>query len=361
VGVDSELDAARLQLWEDRAAESRSQLHTLVAYLVVAGAVAAGLGVYYLGSDTIPDWLALVSFALAIADLIAIVVALRGRAHLAGVLAQVLPIIPVLIVASAFSVEAGFGSYLFIGSLGVMVTIPEGHNASRVVCVALLIASIGLIQLYFTRERAWNPLEYDQTSALNTFNRTVMTIALFTLALELTRSTRVGRRLVDQSLRIAELVATTDPLTGIANRRPAWERLEAAALEGLPLSVGLADLDRFKALNDTCGHDCGDDALQHVARTLTAVVREGDLVARWGGEEFVMLIGLPLERALPIFERARRRVAESQVPCSHGAPHRVTLSMGVAEVTDADPAAAISAADAALYRAKAEGRDRVVS
>ena len=134
-----------------------------------------------------------------------------------------------------------------------------------------------------------------------------MTVALFALALELTRATRASHRLVDQSLRIADLVATTDPLTGIPNRRPVWERLETARRDGRVVTVGLADVDYFKTLNDTYGHDCGDDALRHVARVLTEVVRPDDLVARWGGEEFMILVELPAEQALPIFERARRR------------------------------------------------------
>lgn len=360
MGVDSELDAARLQLWEDRAAESRRQLITLVVYLSGATVVSIGLGFWYLNYGTIPEVIAWVTFALAAAQVVAIWVALRVNRYVAGVLAQVLPILPVLFVASAFSVEAGFGSYLFIGALGVMVTIPEGRNRARVTCVALLIAGIVIIQVFFTRERAWAALNYETTAQVSTFNRTVMTVALFALALEFTRVTRVAGRLVDQSLRIADLVATTDALTGIGNRRPMWERLERAALDGETISVGLADLDHFKALNDTHGHDCGDDALTHVARVISQSIRNGDLVARWGGEEFMIVVALPLEEAIPVFERVRRRVAESSCPCRKGEAHHVTVSIGVAPLLDVDPSATISAADAALYRAKEAGRDRVV-
>ncbi|MGC4175926.1 diguanylate cyclase [Demequina sp.] len=360
MGVDSELDAARLQLWEDRAKESRRQHVVLLIYIGVSAVIPFVLGIYYVNHSNIPMSVALVSLGLALAEVVNFVLAVRGHRYLAGVLCQLLPILPVLYAASAFSADAGFGSYLFIGALGVMVTIPDGHNRARYVCFAVLVAAVATTQIAFPRSNAWAPLSYDQTTALNTFNRTMMTIALFALALELTRSNRVGRKLVDQSLRIAELVATTDPLTGIANRRPVWERLESAALEGREVSVGLADMDHFKRLNDTYGHDCGDDALRHVAAVLVESLRADDLVARWGGEEFVLLVELPLDQAVPIFERARRRVAERTVPCSSGEPHHITLSIGVSALANADPAAAISAADAALYRAKEAGRDRVV-
>src|SRR6187431_599520 len=301
MGVGGELDAARLQLWEDRAAETRRQRLNLVAYLGISAALAAGLGFFYLSHPLLPKSLALVTFALVVADLFALVLAANGRMLAAGVLAQVLPILPVLYVASAFSVEAGFGAYLFIGALGVMVTIPEGHNTARYVCVGLLLASVVIIQVFFSRANASHPLNYEQTAQLATFNQSVMTVALFALALELTRATRASHRLVDQSLRIADLVATTDPLTGIPNRRPVWDRLETAEREGRVVTVGLADVDYFKTLNDTYGHDCGDDALGHVARVLTEVVRPDDLVARWGGEEFMILVELPADQALPIF------------------------------------------------------------
>jgi diguanylate cyclase (GGDEF)-like protein len=361
LGVSGELDAARLQLWEDRAAETRRQKVVLLVYIAATMAVATALGSYALSNDAVPQSIGAVAFALVAAEIAAFMMALRGRVYAAAVMSQLLPVPAVLFAASAFSADAGFGSYLFIGALGIMVTIPDSHSRARYAYFAILVTAVAITQIFFTRPNAWAPLPVHQTTALNTFNRTVMTIALFSLALELTRATRVSRKLVNESLRIAELVATMDPLTGIPNRRPVWERLEQAALEGRTVTVGLADMDHFKALNDAYGHDCGDDALKYVARVLTEAVRSDDLVARWGGEEFLVIVELPTDEALTVFERARRHVATRPVPCAHGEPHRITLSIGVAGLEHADPAAAISAADAALYRAKAEGRDRVVA
>jgi len=360
VGVDTELDAARLQLWEDRAAETRRQRTVLLLYIGASAVVAFGLGWFFVSDPNVPTSVAAVAFVLAAMEVVAFVIAGRGYQLVGAVLSQTLPILPVLYFASAFSADAGFGSYLFIGTLGVMVTIPDGHNRARYTCFALLVAAVAVTQIFFIRSNAWSPLGYDDTTALNTFNRTVMSISLFALALELSRSSRVSKRLVNESLRIADLVSTLDPLTGIANRRPVWQRLESAALDGRTVSVGLADMDHFKALNDASGHDCGDDALKHVARVLSEAVRSEDLVARWGGEEFLIIIDLPVEQAVTIFERARRQVASEAVPCATGEPHRISLSIGVAPLVNADPAAAISAADGALYRAKELGRDRVV-
>lgn len=361
MGIGGELDAARLQLLEDRAAESRRQRAVLIAYIGSTMVVATIMGTYALTHPSVPRSVAVVAYLLVAAECVALGLAVRGHSYAAAVMSQLLPIPAVLFAASAFSADAGFGSYLFIGALGIMVTIPESHSRARYAYFGVLVAAVAVTQIFFQRPDAWAVLSVEQTTALNTFNRTIMTIALFSLALELTRATRASRKLVNESLRIADLVATTDPLTGIANRRPVWQRLENAALDGRTVTVGLADMDHFKALNDTFGHDCGDDALRHVARVLADAVRTEDLVARWGGEEFLILVGLPVESALTIFERARRHVASRPVLCSHGEPHHITLSIGVAELVNADPAAAISAADGALYRAKQEGRDRVVA
>ena len=361
MGIDTELDAARLQLLEDRATESHRQHIGLLIYLVFAVAIAVGLGVYFARDVNIPAVLAVAAFALAAGQGIALVIAMRGNEYLAAVLSQVLPILPMVLFASALSADAGFGSYLFIGALGVMVTIPEGHNTTRYVCFAALVVGVAITQIFFLRAHSWSPVGYDQTTAINTFNRTIMSIALFVLALEVTRANRVSRKLVNESLRIADLVATLDPLTGVPNRRPAWARLDEAALAGRPVTVALADMDHFKHLNDTAGHDCGDDALRHVAGVLRDSVRAGDLVARWGGEEFLIVLDLPLEQAVAICDRARAQVAASPVPCERGEPHRISLSMGAASMINADPAAAVAAADSALYQAKESGRDRVVA
>ena len=154
--------------------------------------------------------------------------------------------------------------------------------------------------------------------------------------------------------------AETDGLTRIANRRTFEARLEAdvaaAARSGTALSLVLLDIDHFKALNDSWGHQVGDDVLRAVAGALAAECRERDLAARWGGEEFVVLLpGCGSVQALLIAERLRRVVAVAPGPAA------VTTSAGVATYPDhaADPVELVRAADDALYRSKGDGRDRV--
>ena len=106
-----------------------------------------------------------------------------------------------------------------------------------------------------------------------------------------------------------QLQATTDPLTGLLNRRSFEQRLSAARKEGEPLSIAMADLDHFKVLNDTYGHETGDRALRLFAQTLNSSVRAGDLVCRHGGEEFVVALpGCPPENAAGILDAMRVRL-----------------------------------------------------
>ncbi|WP_336920892.1 GGDEF domain-containing protein [Aquipuribacter sp. SD81] len=154
--------------------------------------------------------------------------------------------------------------------------------------------------------------------------------------------------------------ADTDGLTGLANRRTFDRALQQQVSSTLqqPFSLLLVDLDHFKRLNDTHGHQAGDDALRVAAGLLQLACRDGDLAARYGGEEFaVILPGVCSDDALPVAERIRAEVETADGPVP------VTASIGVAcWPKDAeDPQELLAVADAALYRAKKDGRNRVVS
>jgi diguanylate cyclase (GGDEF)-like protein/PAS domain S-box-containing protein len=154
--------------------------------------------------------------------------------------------------------------------------------------------------------------------------------------------------------------ALHDPLTGLANRVLLQDRLEHAAAnlkrEALPVMVGYIDLDRFKVINDTLGHDCGDLVLQEVARRLTASLRPADTVARLGGDEFVVVCpGLP-DGAIADELTQRLLLAIAQ-PIDLGTETRtITASIGVVVLDSAlETGAVLQAADAAMYRAKRAG------
>lgn len=157
-------------------------------------------------------------------------------------------------------------------------------------------------------------------------------------------------------------LATQDPLTGLANHRVFHEQLRAevarAGRQDLRLSVAVLDLDHFKQVNDHHGHLVGDQVLREAGDRLRAVIREGEMLARVGGEEFAwILTGMGEDGAYAAVERARRVIGEAPFP--QAGP--VTISAGVAELKPADAADDLySRADRALYRAKQTGRNRTV-
>ncbi|MFT3913621.1 MAG: GGDEF domain-containing protein [Anaeromyxobacteraceae bacterium] len=162
-------------------------------------------------------------------------------------------------------------------------------------------------------------------------------------------------------------LARLDPLTGIPNRRAFEETLGRAfgnaRRSGLSFAVVTADLDHFKVVNDRLGHVAGDAVLSAVAGRLAAALREGDVVARVGGEEFaVVLPGAGLAEAIEVAERLRMRVAESPIMVSDDAL-AVTASFGCAALAkdDEEAIALLVRADQKLYAAKTAGRNRVMA
>ncbi len=162
-----------------------------------------------------------------------------------------------------------------------------------------------------------------------------------------------------------ELTSYTDELTGLPNRRRAMQRLEEVrtAAEAQPFSVLLLDIDRFKSVNDTYGHDAGDMVLVETAKALRQGLRQQDLVCRLGGEEFLVICpDTRLPRAAELAERMRAAVEANRIdsPMFQG---NVTISLGVAEWSESTPtlAALLKRADERVYRAKHAGRNRVVA
>jgi len=161
--------------------------------------------------------------------------------------------------------------------------------------------------------------------------------------------------------------AVTDPLTGLYNRRymetHVGTLVDQAAARNKPLSVLGLDIDYFKSINDTYGHDAGDDVLQDFAIRIRKSIRGIDLACRYGGEEFVVVMPeTDMAVATMVAERLRRRIASEPFPIQKGTRTiDVTISIGIAALApDDDAAAVIKRADQALYRAKRDGRNRVV-
>jgi len=174
-------------------------------------------------------------------------------------------------------------------------------------------------------------------------------------------------RLRAQSMALtdAERRAQTDPLTGVLNRRSFVERLDSACMRakarGLPVSVLFIDLDHFKQINDSCGHAAGDACLAAVIPPIAAELRQSDVIGRYGGEEFVVILsGADAASAHPIAERICRRVAEVRVE-GFGAVIHLTCSIGVAasDTLGVWGQHLIAHADTAQYAAKRSGRNQV--
>jgi len=166
--------------------------------------------------------------------------------------------------------------------------------------------------------------------------------------------------LMDESQRLA----TTDPLTGLANRRALLSALQVeiahARRHGLPLCFCLMDVDHFKSVNDTHGHAAGDQVLAAIGGLLRRGLRTPDVPARWGGEEFVVILKQTDGTGAMVAAERIRKAAEALIIHSSGKRIPITVSIGVAEFSTEDSSEAlIERADSAMYRAKVAGRNRV--
>ncbi|HLQ08203.1 MAG TPA: diguanylate cyclase [Steroidobacteraceae bacterium] len=156
-----------------------------------------------------------------------------------------------------------------------------------------------------------------------------------------------------------QLKATTDSLTGLSNRRSAEERVRQLNSEGKSFALVLADLDHFKHLNDSRGHEAGDQALRLFAETMHLSLRDGDMGARWGGEEFALILPqTSASQAQEVVDRVRAKLAENLLA---GSIPAFTASFGISDTTMSPRfEELLRMADEALYRAKESGRDRAV-
>jgi diguanylate cyclase (GGDEF)-like protein len=175
-----------------------------------------------------------------------------------------------------------------------------------------------------------------------------------------------GRRELAELYLELESISRTDPVTGLYNRRHLEEHIRLVAhgaeRHEHPLSVLTVDIDHFKAVNDRFGHDGGDVVLRVVAERMRADLRADDVIGRWGGEEFVVVLPMtPVSGAVIAAERLRAAVAASPVSVGQTGTVDVTVSVGCASTTGGDVADLIRDSDGALYRAKTAGRNRVMA
>ncbi len=167
--------------------------------------------------------------------------------------------------------------------------------------------------------------------------------------------------------KLLEVLSRRDPLTKLDNRRAVIEKIEfelkKCSRTGHKMVIGICDIDDFKKINDTFGHNVGDDVLVKVSQVLKETLRESDIKGRWGGEEFiVVLINTELSDGAKVFEKVRHIV--ENLKFSHkGINFGITITCGICEINDSskEPREYIECADKLLYKGKKEGKNRVVS
>jgi len=205
----------------------------------------------------------------------------------------------------------------------------------------------------------------EQLRRLERMQNSMLTMVFLTLALEAgIIFNPMVRRIVRYTSDLLKL-ASTDPLTGLLNRRSfldsAFAEVKRARRDGAPSCLISIDADHFKRINDTQGHQAGDQVLKAMAATLAARSRKNDVLARIGGEEFAILLPeMTLEHALQMAERLRGDIARLRTPTESGFVS-FTISIGVTQVRDdeVELTPALNRADKALYAAKSAGRDQV--
>lgn len=217
-----------------------------------------------------------------------------------------------------------------------------GVNAKHALSFRLAVAEQGLGTLTFTRRRRFSPRE---SQGLN--------FLCCALIYPLKNAVSYHRALQ---------AALQDPLTGVGNRAAmdiaVLREIECARRYDTPLSLIAADIDFFKHINDSHGHATGDCVLQAITNAIRETIRATDVVFRYGGEEFMILLSNTGSHGANLLaDRIRKRVEETEISC-HGVGIRATISLGVARLSNTDDSATLfQRADAALYTAKAEGRN----
>lgn len=248
---------------------------------------------------------------------------------------------------------SGFHHYVIVAAF-VLFLHPTLSLLIRIVGVALLLlAYLALFSLVDVLPTA----TAKQAIVFNYVNSALMFVLVCGMAAYWSRAAHRTEQRIERTNKLLEDLASTDPLTGLLNRRRMLERLQQAATvadqSGEPTTVLLADIDDFKAFNDIHGHICGDYVLEGMAKVLRTVLRQGDQAARWGGEEFLILLpDTGVADAARVAERIRLAV-ETERFCYGSEPLQVTLTFGLSQYRHGEPIGdCIGRADDALLAGK---------
>jgi len=228
---------------------------------------------------------------------------------------------------------------------------------------------LGTLRVASQRPRSFSPEEVDVLEGFAAqLALALKAVRMYQALAESEEQLRQYSQQLQGGMQIQHRLARTDALTGIPNRRYVDEVVKGeharAVRHKTPLSVAMADVDRFKAINDTYGHKAGDEALLQLADLARRSCRQGDVVGRYGGDELLFVLPeADLSAAKRFAERFRSSVARQMFPLSSGQSIRMKVSLGVAELdreSGQRPSALIKRADEALYEAKSKGGNKTV-
>ena len=281
----------------------------------------------------------------------------------------------VLVVAStlfdSYRTRSAFASIFLVAAaaefLVALYDDPNGQPAAirrRSLVIALTFAVFHAVRIALLLAYADGPRALMEASFVNayTFAFTLFFSVLWAGLVLIIDATDIQSQLEHRS-EVFRSLATTDELTGLYNRHSLDARIdsetERSARYGEPLSIIMMDVDHFKRVNDTWGHDAGDEVLKRIAAIVVELVREPDSVYRWGGEEIIVLAPhTPLDGAVTLAEKLRKAIAAEAFPKAG----TVTASFGAAEFLPGEGVERwFKRVDQAMYRAKNTGRDKVVA
>jgi diguanylate cyclase (GGDEF)-like protein len=342
--------------------DNQQAAKTIQAFLVFSVITNTGYTIFYLLLDTATLSHVLgVNVTATVAFIVSILLARRERQLAASLVGLSAAAAEILLCTSFLGWSSGFHLFLLASGQLVFMVFTDRQAVFRWLYLALAAGVFLFCQLSIGRELG--PSSFAEGTrtvlfSLNVVGTGALMFGLATIAHLREKTAAVEARAATAR---AEYLANTDALTGLVNRRPVmveFNRLEA--LEAGSFCVGIADLDNFKELNDTYGHECGDRVLAAVGRAFRSHIRSTDLVGRWGGEEFIFVLPeTALEDAANLMERLRGEVVKMRVSCGEHV-HTVSASFGVADGEVGSPSfRAVKRADDAMYDAKAAGRNAV--
>lgn len=333
-------------------------------FAIFCATLSAGYGVFYATYDAAGLWQLITITCVAFAaHLTGAVLARLGHQLVAAVLVLSLTYAQIIASSIATGWESGVHLYLIAAGLVVFAVFTERQRLYRWVFVALAGGAFVACQVLFPATSATITIPPGTLAAIMSVSAVVTALLVYFLAAVAHYRAGQNRSHAVAHAARAQYLANTDMLTGLANRRPIMDKLHRESAKGVGgFCVAIADLDRFKELNDAFGHACGDQVLSVVGEVLKSQLGAKDSLGRWGGEEFIFVLPeTDLSTAVTHMEHVRAAIEAAVIVCGDHS-HRVTSSFGVADgADDGAPHRVVKRADDALYDAKMAGRNAVFS